>query len=369
MSNLLIASLLKGLRNSYNYTILDAANLLGVSKASISKWESGDYIAIEHLYGLSKVYNVSVSELLSGKLNSEENTLFWKRNYELSNYELKEKITNQNVEQLKDFYEHCNIVKKRFFDLISKWANNQLNTFEIEEFEYIRKYFEFDIKYYSYKKGKVIVGINEKNKKDFVIEVLEKEKNENKKSANWEMRKIFNFIYDRKIDEVCDSLNLKAFEYMLSTFSQIEKDLLLYTNLHIQEEEEIENPFGGKCKKIVYRYRTNQEIEEIPFFKVLINSGANCLFEDKKIQSIWDDEMINEIEGEKKEIGADVYSKYNFANFSGHTNVPVLNNWKMFSYNEYLSFINKSETESLRDIVNIKDSNPLKYYENLVRRG
>ena len=52
MSNLQTASLLKQLRNNYNYTIQKVATLLGVSKAAVSKWENGDDITTEHLYDL-----------------------------------------------------------------------------------------------------------------------------------------------------------------------------------------------------------------------------------------------------------------------------------------------------------------------------
>ena len=73
MNNFETATLLKKLRKDCNYTIQKIANLLDVSKAAVSKWESGYDIKTEHLYELSKLYNVSFSELYYGKLKKEKN--------------------------------------------------------------------------------------------------------------------------------------------------------------------------------------------------------------------------------------------------------------------------------------------------------
>ena len=104
MSNLQTGSLLQKLRKDNNYTIQEIANLLGVSKAAVSKWEAGEYITTEHLYDLAKLYNVNASELYYGKLNNESNTDYWRRNYDLSNFELEEDISNKNLENLKNLF-------------------------------------------------------------------------------------------------------------------------------------------------------------------------------------------------------------------------------------------------------------------------
>ena len=73
-------NLLRKLRKYFNYTLQDVANLLGVSKPAVSKWEAGDDITIDHLYDLSKLYGISFSELYQGKLINESNEQYWKRN-------------------------------------------------------------------------------------------------------------------------------------------------------------------------------------------------------------------------------------------------------------------------------------------------
>ena len=146
--------------------------------------------------------------------------------------------------------------------------------------------------------------------------------------------------------------------------------MILYANLHIKEEIEEDNTtiFMGKSKKIVERDRTVDEIEQIPYFKTMINSGAHKLYSHKISHDWWDKEMFDAIEGKAIEIDDSIYDKYQFYNFGGETSIPVLNNWKLFSYNDYLEFIDEASTEQLRDIVNLRKSNPLKYYENMIKR-
>lgn len=50
------------------------------------------------------------------------------------------------------------------------------------------------------------------------------------------------------------------------------------------------------------------------------------------------------------------------------TSVPILNNWKAFSYDQYLQFVDTKRTKYLNDLVNKKDLNPLMYYKNLLLR-
>ena len=371
MSNLQTASLLKYLRNNYNFTLQKVASLLGVSKAAVSKWENGDDITTEHLYDLAKLYNVSFSELYNGKLNNENNNDYWRRNYDLSNYELEDDINNKNVENLKSLFEHCNMVKSRFYKLLPKWAKDELNNNEIDEFKFIKKYFKFDVYYYAYiKYGPGHIAFADENtEKEFTREVLSGTEDLDENSFTWELNKLFDFIYDYKSNDICKSGNLKALEYMLSTFSQIEKDSILYANLHVEEEKEVDDFFGSKGKQKQVRDRTIEEIEYIPYFKIIINSGANCLYKHKSHSNRWDDERFKCMEGKIIEINEEIYNKYRFSNFGGQKFIPMISDWKLYSYQDYLAFINHDETNRLRDIVNIKDSNPLKYYENMIGRG
>ncbi|MCF0117795.1 MAG: helix-turn-helix transcriptional regulator [Bacilli bacterium] len=374
MTNYYTSTLIKELRTSYGYTIQKVANTLGVSKAAVSKWENGDDIGTEHLYDLAKLYNVTFSELYEGKLKNEDNSAYWRRNYDLSNFALEEDITNKNVDNLKILFEHCVMVKNRFLELLPRWASNKLSNNELEEFSFIKKYFEFDTQYYAY----VLYGprhlafADESKEKEFVIDTINKISKESKESQLWEFKKLYTFKYDYKSDAICKSGNLKALEYMMSSFDQIEKDSILYANLHIEEEVEEESfsfigePKTTKVKK--ERDRTLEEIEVIPFFKVMLNNGANVLYRYKSFNNGWDREMLDHIDGKIIKLDASIYDKHQFCNFGGKTYIPILSGWKAYTYDDYLEFIDKDTTEFYKDIVNLKDSNPIKYFENFERR-
>lgn len=171
----------------------------------------------------------------------------------------------------------------------------------------ISKYFEFDTNYYSYIKegpGFISFAFTEKEKKDFILQRLKEIKSLSKKAQEWELQKIFNFKYDYNEKLIHESENLKALEYMLSSFSQIEKDSILYANFHIKEEfeEDLSRTFLGKHKKIVERDRTVDEIEQIPFMKTIITSGANLLYQYKSTPGGWDDKAFGFSDGKKVQI-------------------------------------------------------------------
>lgn len=374
MSNYQTGTLLRQLREESNYSLQDIANYLGVSKPAVSKWEYGDDIKTENLYALAKLYGVTFSELYAGKLKNELKDQYWKRNFDLSNFEIKDEINNKNIENVRIMFDHITLVKNKFFSLMPRWANERLTQDELEEFNMISKYFEFDTNYYSYIKegpGFISFAFTEKEKKDFILQRLKEIKSLSKKAQEWELQKIFNFKYDYNEKLIHESGNLKALEYMLSSFSQIEKDSILYANFHIKEEfeEDLSRTFLGKHKKIVERDRTVDEIEQIPFMKTIINSGANLLYQYKSTPGGWDDKAFEFSDGKKVQIEDSIYNKYLLHNVAGQRFVPILQNWKLYTYDQYLEFIDHNATERLRDIVNLRDCNPLEYYKRMVERS
>ena len=370
MSNFLTGLLLRKLREESNYSLQDIANYLGVSKPAVRKWENGYDIKTENLYSLARLYGVTFSELYEGKLDSEPNNQYWQRNYDLSNYEINEEITSKNIDDVRNLFEHIKLVKDKFIELLPKWANNQLSIDEQEQFKLIKKYFNFDSNYYAYKKEGTSHIIH--TEMEFVSKVLKEIRPLSKKAQRWELEKIYNFIYDYKENLIHESRNLKALEYMISSFTQIEKDSLLYANIHIKEEVEDELYSFGSSRKItnmVERDRTVDEIENLPFIKTMLDSGANMLYQYHSNNNGWDDEAFEFADGKKVQVDTTIYDKYMFNNIAGQKYIPILKNWKLYSYEQYIEFIDHKETDRLNDIVNLRDKNPFEYYKRLVERG
>lgn len=361
---------IRDLRLKANLTVQDVADILGVSKPAVSKWENGDgSIKTEMLYRISKLYGVTVKELLDGKLNNESNYDFWKRNYDLNNY-----LFNVNEDgfesDAKVFYEHCNMIKDRFFDLLVKWAYDKIKNDELEEFNFIKDYFEFDNGFYAYiKHGPGFISfINENDEKNFVKKLLDENKGLKGKDLRWLLMKPYNFKCEIYAKEVFESENLKAIEYLLSTLSQIQKDNLLLNNLTYDYEEEQSNGFSTYMQK-KSRPLTIDEIEKNKYIKLFLNSGANCLLEYSSFNSFhgWDREAFNHIEGKIVEIKEfeNIQNDHRWYHPAGDSRNFVLRDWKLYTYQDYLKSIDINKTNRLKDIVNLRNDNPLKYYKNL----
>lgn len=196
----------------------------------------------------------------------------------------------------------------------------------------------------------IILDSNNNVEKELVLRVINQISNFSEDEYMWELTKLYDFIYDYKEEKILSSNNLKALEYMFSFFTQIEKDLILYKNLY--------TPDG-----IISDY----DIENISFLKVIINSGANVLYSYKPLQSFLDNELFKKIEGKVVEINREIYSKYIFYGHNGNKYIPILENWKLFTYDDYLEFVDTKSTERLKDIVNLKNNNQQKYYSNLIK--
>lgn len=362
----LIGSLIRKLRKENDMTLIDLAKVLNVSKPAVSQWENGKGIKTEYLYSLSKFFNISMSELLDGKLNEEDNDSFWKRNYDITNYDFEDNINEKNIDNVKEYYAHYNMIKNRFYNLLPKWANNQLKNNELEEFIYLKKYFEID---YNYKN--VIDNTNEYNffenentQKEFVKKIINKIDDLSSEEYNWKLIKLYNCKIDLKGEIVCKSGNMKAFDYMLNAMTQVEKDVLLEHNLYYDNEN---NNILSNVKKTAF---TNDEIEQKEYFKVMLNNNCNCMLGYHNNCETISNECLNYFEGKIKI--NDLRENENLNNIHlyidsfGRDYHIALRKWKLLSYKEYCKFIDYKKTKYLKNLVNNKDSNPLKYFEELI---
>ena len=362
----LIGSLIRKLRKENDMTLIDLANVLNVSKPAVSQWENGKGIKTEYLYSLSKFFNISMSELLDGKLNEEDNESFWKRNYDITNYDFEDNINEKNINNVKEYYVHYNMIKNRFYNLLPKWANDQLKNNEVEEFIYLKKYFEFDYNYKNIIDNSNGYNIfeNENIQKEFVKKIINKIDDLSSDEYNWELIKLYNCKLDLKGEIVRKSGNTKAFDYMLNVMTQVEKDVLLEHNLYNDNEN---NNFLSNNKKFVF---TNDEIEQKEYFKIMLNNNCNCMLDYHNNYETISDECLNYFEGKIKindlRENENINNIHLYIDSFGRDYHIALRKWKSLSYKEYCKFIDYKKTKYLKNLVNNKDSNPLKYFEELI---
>ena len=362
----LIGSLIKKLRKENDMKLIDLANVLNVSKPAVSQWENGKGIKTEYLYSLSKFFNISMSELLDGKLNEEDNESFWKRNYDITNYDFEDNINEKNINNVKEYYVHYNMIKNRFYNLLPKWANDQLKNNELEEFIYLKNYFEFDYNYKNIIDNSNGYNIfeNENIQKEFVKKIINKINDLSSDEYNWELIKLYNCKLDLKGEIVCKSGNMKAFDYMLNAMTQVEKDVLLEHNLYSDNEN---NNFLSNNKKFAF---TNDEIEQKEYFKIMLNNNCNCMLDYHNNYEPISNECLNYFEGKIKindlRENENINNIHLYIDSFGRDYHIALRKWKSLSYKEYCKFIDYKKTKYFKNLVNNKDSNPLKYFEELI---
>lgn len=362
----LIGSLIRKLRKENDMTLIDLAKVLNVSKPAVSQWENGKGIKTEYLYSLSKLFNISMSELLDGKLNEEDNETFWKRNYDITNYDFEDNINEKNIDNVKEYYVHYNMIKNRFYNLLPKWANDQLKNNELEEFIYLKNYFEFDYNYKNIIDNSNGYNIfeNENPQKEFVKKIINKINDLSSDEYNWELIKLYNCKLDLKGEIVCKSGNMKAFNYMLNVMTQVEKDVLLEHNLYYDNEN---NNILSNVKKTSF---TNDEIEQKEYFKIMLNNNCNCMLDYHNNYEPISDECLNYFEGKIKinnlRENENINNIHLYIDSFGRDYHIALRKWKSLSYKEYCKFIDYKKTKYLKNLVNNKDSNPLKYFEELI---
>ena len=288
----------------------------------------------------------------------------------MENYDFKDEINEDNIDELKNFYSQVKKVKSRFFELLPKWAENSLSFKEMMAFIKIKQYFKFDCNYYSFiKYGSNHFGYPlENDEKEFVKTQVENVKQLKLEEKKWEISKLYDFVYDLKRDKVCDSHMLEPLKLMLDVVDQSEKDYLLNNNFYMDEEIEVPSLFGGETrKKKKKREVTYKEIESRAYFKIMLNSGCNCFLKFKTCSMIDEEETFLLFEGLKKEID-DIKKQENynkFFNYSISNELDIIRNWKAYSLQQYNSFIDYKKTRLYKAIVNYKDSNPKMYFEEL----
>ena len=95
--------LLEKLISDYSLNTSSFAKEIGVSKVSVSQWIKGKQISIKHLCEIADYFQISVKELLDGKLHVEGTDDFIKRNYDISSFDLDQLIKYEDTEALKDY--------------------------------------------------------------------------------------------------------------------------------------------------------------------------------------------------------------------------------------------------------------------------
>ena len=81
----------------------ELAQILGISAAAVNQWESTENIRPEILYNLSKLFSISIDNLINEKFNDETNIEKFDRLYNLDGYDFKSIINEKDINEFLTF--------------------------------------------------------------------------------------------------------------------------------------------------------------------------------------------------------------------------------------------------------------------------
>lgn len=328
-----VGKLLNQLRDNTGLMQGELGKELGVTKAAISQWESGKGIKTEKLFDIASYFDISVSELISGELNAESKECYFARNYDLQSHPDFSEINRKNEPDVKKYLNRCKSVIKRFEELLDLYVNNKLNSTDISELNYLFRNYKPESKL-------------------FITEELDYE---------CHIMELLNFI---KANVNCKSL--EELEYELSKYCSLDIDV--DPIIAISYNEEVATLLLSLLNKrqkdrllTLYLSRIDKDsIEDSLVIKRLLEAGAECQFRMWDIyDSLVEIDSLDGFEGVIKE--SEFLDKAAYLEFRFSLRSEV-------SYLDYPYSINKERTEDLKKIIELKDAEPLKYYEYIVER-
>ncbi len=345
-----VGKLLVLLREKSGKEQQEIAKALNVSNAAVSLWESGNGIQTEKIYDLARYYNITVTELISGKLSDENEEDYLQRNYDLKDHPSFETIDELNYKDLLEYLSRCNNVIQRVFKLYPAYIGNSLNKKEEYEFKVLLSYFSVDYSYAQYKNYDGFLSSLRK----LVEELAEVRGFEQPSDLDYELSAIYSLRIEVNPYEVI-AFNDETSNKYLSLLTQQQKDRLLTVYL---------------------KDKTTQEIEQSIIIKRLLNSGANCLYLGEDViraRENYDEDILQGLEGKIVEDKAkeEIYEFFKnrehqaYAD-SGNYFDPF--SWKHLSRESYDFLLDKERTEDVKAIVNWRIDKPKLYMDHLMHK-
>lgn len=319
----------------------ELAQILGISAAAVSQWESTENIKPEILYNLSKLFSISIDNLISEKFNDETNAEKYDRLYNLDGYEFKKMIDEKDSDMLLVFSSKLRNINEKMYELLYLKMTEKINVNEKEELEYLHQFISEDINTSPYFR-EVIYPFQYGEDRDLKIAKIISEHIDikNKNAFIWELKKIY-YIKKRidwwkdiidDFERVKEILTDEMMCNILLSYPDIEKD------------------------KIATKYSRDYTVEMTDY---LISMGFNIIYSHQDFQNFdaagyFSNEDLAQFEGEKihinelDQIRAILDKSYNNINLLG--------------YDDYQKIINKCEMKR-KQYFKYRDSNPIKHWE------
>lgn len=346
----LVGNLVAKLREKYGLNQQEFAKEIGVSKGAVCQWEQGSGIKTENLYDIANFFNITISELIDGQLDEEEDEDYFERNYNLDDFGYFSEINDSNYGDLLEYLKRCKNVIKRFMALYALREQNKLTKKQNSEYHKMLRYFEPD---YEYAEA-IQIGMHVNSIDETIEELTESFGINDKSELDYMLYKIF-------------SLNVKINAFALLSYEK--------GDTAVNEYLEIK---GKEHSDTLLTFLTNgieeEKIENSLAIKRLIEAGARCFFTREHISSFEYNEIDEDVFKQLSGVFPNtvIQDRYNFFESEKKTNRILERfdpySWKNYDRDGYEYLIDFDTTNRIRDLVLLKESDPKTYYKNLVER-
>lgn len=328
-------SFIKSLMDERNLKQKDLATILGISSAAISSWKDDiNGISAEHIYSLSKIFHVTVDELLEGKRTGESLEDKWKREYDINEEFARNAMEFQDKEDLLQCLEIVAKANDRFFMLLEKKIKGRISDTETKELDYLKQFYQLKTSRTHLFNNIFINGLPVNNIKLMDI-IKAKIGEENQAAILWEMKNVCKIV-DFGIDQsILDDFDDDIFYAWYNILTPVEKDEIINAEY---------NRNRGKSQRVEYLYeliKRGGKLLYIPKDLNLIN------YDYKDLEKFKDKEHLSELDKAQAVI-YEIYDSYSLA-----------------TYEQYQALINFPRMRQIEMEAKYKRKDPIKYWEYL----
>ncbi|PWM70710.1 MAG: hypothetical protein DBX59_10525 [Bacillota bacterium] len=332
----------------------DLAEIVGVSPAAVSKWNDMRGISVENLFSLSKLFNITIDELLAEQRANESIEDKWSRQYSINEQAARYALIDGKKDKALKYLEALSKANDRFFDLFKKKITNQINEIELREWIYLKQFYDVSIRRSNYFDDIQIINRKD-NFDDFIISRIGEKVGENKIDAIiWELKKIYNITnYGVGITE---NREVVPKDDYYNDYSD-DDDPLEY----LKNDEDIFLAVYQALPQISKDIFVTLTKWNVNFLYELIKRGGNILYRPKDLNLInYDLKDLEDFEGEIKlipeleEAQAVIFEIYD--------------NYSLATYEQYQALKNHNEIERIEMAAKCKEKKPIKYWEYIKSR-
>ncbi|MBE6142334.1 MAG: helix-turn-helix transcriptional regulator [Erysipelotrichaceae bacterium] len=330
--------LIKELRMETGLKASQFADVMGVNKSSVSKWENDEVPSVEMLYRIARYFRITVDELIKGKLNNSSSIDKFVIDYSLEEYDIPQLIDERNIALLVEYYKKCQKIKKKFLSSLRKAAYQGLSDIDLKEFNYLSEYVYVNpdiIKYkvdYNARYNKLL----DPNEMAAVKDYFDRIDKHHKDEKDWELDNLCCYRFKLFETEIVEAQLFEPFVEMYKLLDQYGKNAILNNTISRLPP--------------IYSIRNR-------YVLAMILDGGMVLKNGYTHSTLWDEEVIDAYEGELRIVDMDksgLAQDNQYFRFEG--NCP---------YQEYASVIDKEKTSLLKEASLLRKNKPIEYYKRL----